>query len=119
MRQASIKLKMYANNIDVIGDNMQKFSLHAILWSFGILGAWYVLLLGNMVFNIVERRALDVEARVLSSEVGELELTYLSMSKSIDLNLSYSIGFQEVKTKYATRKSLGSLDSVKMSQNEI
>src|SRR3989338_672742 len=109
MRQMGLKLKMYANNINIINNNIEKFVLRIILWSFGALAVWYVLLLGNMVFNIVERRQLEADARTLSSEVGDLELVYLSLSSKIDLNFSYSMGFQEAKTKFATRKSLGSL----------
>ncbi len=119
MRQASLKLKTYANNIDVMHDGIEKFLLHSILWSFGILALWYVLLLGNMVFNIVERRNLEADARVLSSEVGELEVTYMSLSNAIDLDYSHSLGFKETKTKFANRKALGSLGSIKMLQNEI
>jgi len=123
-----LKLKMYANNINIINNNIEKFVLRIILWSFGALAVWYVLLLGNMVFNIIERQQLETDARVLSSEVGNLELIYLSMSNNIDLAFSRSMGFKEIKAKFATRKSLGSLGrssigealgSIKMLQNEI
>jgi hypothetical protein len=38
------------------------------------------------------------------------------MSNKIDLGFSYSLGFKEAKTKFATRKSLG---SIKVVSNEI
>ncbi|MEX2029241.1 MAG: hypothetical protein WD963_02040 [Candidatus Paceibacterota bacterium] len=118
MKQASLKLKMYANNANVIQNDIGNITLRFIFLSFGGLALLYVLLVGNMIFNIVERNSLNAEARVLTSEVRDLELTYLSISNNIDLDLSYSLGFQETKATFATRKSLGSLDS-KVSQNEI
>jgi len=80
------------------------------------LGLFYILILGNMVFNIVERKGLDKETLVLSNEVGNLELSYLSVSSSVDSVLSSSMGFKEARANFATRKSLGSL---KLTNNEI
>ncbi len=116
MRQASLKLKMYMGNVNIVNNNIERKALHMILLSFGILAFFYVIFLGNMVFNIVERRALEHQAMVLSNEVGDLELNYLSLSKDINLNLSHSMGFKETVANFATRKSLGSL---KISNNEI
>lgn len=122
MSQMSLKLKTYARNVSnagIINNNLERFSLQAILCSFGVLTAWYILLLGSMVFNIVERRALETSARALGSEVADLELIYLSMSNNIDLALSHSMGFQEVKANFATRKSFSSLGTIKLVKNEI
>lgn len=122
MREASLKFKMYANNVGNIGileHATEKFVLHAVLWSFGALALFYLLLLGNMVFNIVERRGLEAEARSLSSEVSELELDYLALSNEIDLSMSHAIGFKEIKAKFATRKSQDTLGSIKVVKNEI
>ena len=128
MRQAGLKLKMYASglgNVSIASSDAPRFALRFILWSFGILAIWYIFLLGNMVFNITERRALETRARTLSSEVGDLELVYLSMSENIDLAFSHSIGFKEVEAKFAVRKSLNSLGfresfgNIKIVKNEI
>ena len=89
------------------------------------LAFWYVLIIGNMTFDIVERRVLEKEALALSNEIGNLELSYLSISNSLDLSLSHSMGFKETKATFATRKSLGynfaseALDSLKLGKNEI
>ncbi|MEJ0002369.1 MAG: hypothetical protein WDN09_04385 [bacterium] len=48
-----------------------------------------------------------------------MELTYLAESNKVDLALSYSMGFKETKATFATRKSLKSLGSVKVSNNEL
>lgn len=114
-----------ASNISIINNNIERLVLHILLWSFGALVLLYVLLLGNMVSNIVQRRSFEINARALSNEVGNLELTYLSLSNNVDLALSYSMGFKEIKANFATRKSLGlrplgePLGSVKNIQNDI
>ena len=107
MKQASLKFKMYAGSASIINNDVERLALHFILWSFGALALFYVLLLGNMVFNIVERRSLEISARSLEGEVRNLELAYLSASNNVDLVLSQSLGFREAKANFATRKSLG------------
>ncbi len=120
MRQASIKLKTYINNVDIIDNNdFARRTLHIMLMSLGALSLCYVLILGNMVFNIVERKALEKEALSLSNDVGALELSYLSLSNKVNLDLSYSLGFKEVKAKFATRKSVGLNPSSLSTSNEI
>ncbi len=125
MKQISSKLKMRIKNVNIINNNIEKFIFNIIFLSLGALALLYVLLLGNMVSNITQRRNLELNARTLSNEVGNLELTYLSMSNNVDLALSYSLGFKEIKASFATRKSLGYgpieefLDNVKILQNGI
>ncbi len=118
MKKAGKKLKSYAtNNVNIIDSgNLSRRILVSMLWALGLLGLIYVLILGNMVFNIVERKALENKVSSLSNDVGNLELEYLSESKKVDLNLAYSMGFKEVKAKFATRRTLGSLSIAK---NEI
>ena len=117
-------MKSYAGGINIVNNNnMQACMLNILLLSFGIFAFIYVLFLGNMVMNIVERRSFEADARVLSSEVGDLEFAYLSMSNNVDLALSYSLGFKEIKANFATRKALGFLptvsSSVKIVQNDL
>ncbi len=108
MKTTSIKIKNYVNNVDIIVDNDLQYKIfNMMLLSFGALALCYVLILGNMVFNIVERKVMEKEALALSNEVGSLELSFLTLSNKVDLNLSYSLGFKEVKPKYAVRKSFG------------
>jgi len=117
MKQASQKLKSYANNVNIIDSgNLQKRILHIMLLTLGTFALLYVFILGSMVFNIVERKSLETHAYALSNDVGNLELEYMSISKKVDLNLAYSLGFKETKTQYATRKALG---SIKIAKNEI
>jgi hypothetical protein len=76
---------------------------------FGYAGAFYVLILGNMIFNIVADKVLEEKEELsLSNEVGDLELQYLSVSSKIDLSPLFFNGFQRNKSTFAVRKSLGS-----------
>ncbi len=106
MRQATLKIKMYAENVSV-ADNMGRTLLYGMLCFTAGLAVLYLIFLSNMVFNIVERRSLEAEARTLTSQVGDMELTYLSLSSSLDMNLAHSMSFQATKPNFATRPSLG------------
>jgi hypothetical protein len=122
MKEMSLKINTYIKESNVINTNeIERVTLRFIFWSFGVLAILYLVFLGNMVRNIIARRTLDTAALSLSSEVGNLELTYLSLSNNIDLAYSYSIGFKDSKATFTTRKSLGirSLDGVKIAQNGI
>jgi hypothetical protein len=121
MKQASLKLKNYANNVNanvriVDSGNLQKRILTIMLSVLGGLALFYVLILCIMVFNIVERKTLETRELTLSNEVGNLELEDLALSQKIDLNFAYSLGFKQTKVEFATRKTLG---SISIAKNEI
>lgn len=127
MRQASLKLKMSVKNVNIMNNNIEveKNILNTMIFILVALALFYVLFLGNMVFNIVSRRTLEKETVALSNEIGELEVSYLSVSNSIDTNLSFAMGFKETKAAFATRKSLGfnlsgvNFGNIKLANNEI
>lgn len=116
MKTVAIKIRRYAGNagnINIVNNNnLEKRILNFMFVSLGALTLCYVLFLGSMIFNIVERKSIEVEARNLSNEVGNLELQYLSMSNKVDMSLATTMGFKETKQQYATRKHLGSLSIV-------
>jgi hypothetical protein len=118
MRQATLQLKTRIQNVNIMNNNIEveKIILNIMLSILAALALWYVLILGNMVFDIVQRKTLEKEALTLSNEVGDLELSYLSVSSSVDMALSSSMGFKETHANFATRKSLG---SIKLANNEI
>lgn len=127
MKQASTKIKTHIQNVNIMNNNIEvgQVILRTMLSIFGALALCYVLILGNMVANIVQRKNLEKEALALSNEVNNLELSYLSVSNSVNLPLSISMGFKEAKATFAVRKGLGvnitsdSLDNVKLANNEI
>lgn len=114
----SLQLKTRIQNVNIMNNNIEirRIILNIMLSILAALALWYVLILGNMVFDIVQRKALEKEILTLSSEVRNLELSYLSISDSVDIALSASMGFREAKATFATRKALGSL---KLANNEI
>lgn len=118
MRQMSLQLKTRIQNVNIMNNNIEirRIILNIMLSILAALALWYVLILGNMVFDIVQRKALEKEILTLSNEVRNLELSYLSISNSVDVALSTSMGFKETKATFATRKALGSL---KLVNNEI
>ena len=118
MRQATLQFKTRIENASITNNNLEvrKIVLNTMLAILVALAFWYVLIIGNMVFNIAERRTLEKEALALTNEIGNLELSYLSISGSVDLALSSSMGFKETKATFATRKALGSLN---LDKNEI
>lgn len=118
MKNISSKLKIGAQNVNIMAYNNERLILNVFFWVFGVLAFLYVCLVGNMIKNIVERKSLETNMNILANEVNILELSYLSISNSVDLDLSHSLGFKETKTIYATRKSLG-FGNIKLAQNEI
>lgn len=114
MRQASLKLKSYSKSASIADNSdLNRRIFRVMFWLIIALAFCYVLLVGNTVFNIVERKALEVSAHSMSNEIGELELQYLSVSNKVDLALAESLGFKETKAKFATRKALGSIEFLK------
>lgn len=107
-------MKSYAANVSIVNNNnLQRKILNILLASLAIFALCYIFLVGSMVFNIVERKTLEADARSLSNEVGDLELQYLSMADKVDLTLAKSMGFQEAKTNFAINRPLGSIRLVK------
>ncbi|MFA6256821.1 MAG: hypothetical protein WCT29_00755 [Candidatus Paceibacterota bacterium] len=100
-----------ANNVD-----MNRVILRAMLSTVVLLALTYALLVGLMVWNIVERKNLEKEMQTLSTDVGNLELEYLALSGSIDIELGHAMGFKETPANFATKRSLGSRELV---SNEI
>ena len=118
MRQATIQLKTRIQNVNIMNNNIEVYGLilKTMISIFSALSIIYVLILGNMVFNIVARNALQKKELLLSNEVSNLELSYLSVSSSVNLAMSAVMGFKETTINFATRKSLGSLN---INNNEI
>lgn len=118
MKEMSLKLKTRVQNVNIMNNNVEveRVILNSLLSFVAFLAISYVLILGNTVFDIVKRKTLEKEALALTNEVGDLELSYLSLSGGVDIALSSSMGFKETKATFATRKSLGSL---RLAKNEI
>ena len=118
MMKQSLRIRNSMRNVNITNNTseMSRIILNTMLFALAGLAFWYVLTLGNMVFDIVQRKTLEKEISNLANEVGQLELTYLSAAGKMDMELSASMGFKETPGTFATRKSLGSLS---FANNEI
>lgn len=118
MRQASIKIYRGIQNVSIVSNNiaLRRIILRAMLTTLALLALTYALLLGLLVWNIVERKDLNKEVQALSTEVSELELQYLAIASEIDEELSRTMGFKEMTANFATRRSLG---AVNLAPNEF
>ncbi len=123
MQEVKVKIKNYTESVAIVNHgNLRGQTLRIILGSMGLLALLYVIILGTMVYNIIQRKSLEASARVLTNEVAELELSYMSLSSNIDLNYSYALGFKELVNKeFAVRKTPGvaNAKSVRFAFNEI
>ncbi len=110
MKTIGIKMRSYANEVNIINNNdIERKILHIISISFGLLAILYVVFLGNIIFNIVERRTIEADARNVGNEVMQLEENYLAMNSKLDINTAYAMGFSDAKATFATRQSTPSL----------
>ncbi|MCU0660314.1 MAG: hypothetical protein MUD00_01740 [Candidatus Pacebacteria bacterium] len=82
----------------VNNDNLMERSFRALCLTLGLLFLAYLYFLGTITFGIVERRALEAQAKELASEVSTLELQYLALSNNIDIELAETLGFTETKS---------------------
>lgn len=123
MKKATIKIKKNIQNVNITNNNIEMGQLvfRMMLYTLAMLALLYFLILGNTVFNIVQRKNLEKEELGLSSNVGSLELSYLSLSNSVDIALSSSMGFAPTQVNYAVRKTLGYNNNtlLKADNNEI
>ena len=87
MKKATIQIKKNIQNVNITNNNIEmgQFVFKLMLSTLGGLALLYFLILGNTVFNIVQRKNLEKEELGLSSDVGNLELSYLSISNSVDI----------------------------------
>ncbi len=100
-------------------NNLYKKTVHYMLVIFSGLAMAYMVILVNMVWNIVERKTLEADARNLSNTVAELELNYLKLAGQVDVTMSQKMGFLELKPAFAKSTSSKSLGVVAKANNEI
>jgi hypothetical protein len=56
----------------------------------------YIYLVGSITFNVIARKSLENTVVVITSNINNLELTYLSNINKIDKDYAISKGFVEV-----------------------
>lgn len=86
------KVKTITNNIvsdDYIRRTIFKFIIGALI----ALSLAYFYLIGSVTFNVLARKSLENTMLDIGSKVGNLELSYLSLSNGINQTFANSIGF--------------------------
>ena len=103
------KIKINTSVVDSF-DLQKKLSL-AISGTFLVLLSLYALFSTRMVFNIIERKNAENEMQILSSNISNLGVEYMSLAKDIHLDLAKSLGFNQPKSIYfaSRRSAVGSL----------
>lgn len=107
MRATAIKLKSLAIAANDLPRATRAELLKIAIASLVMLGIVYSFILGSMVWNIIERKAMEAEVRNLASEVAGLEESYLAAANKVDVNFSQAMGFKEIKATYARRSAFG------------
>ena len=113
------KIVEYAGHANIINNNIEKRLFYTFSSIFVISLLSYGVFLSSIVFNIVARKNIENESRLLSSKIGQLELEYLSLSGKVDMQLAQSLGFNEViktNSHFASRKV--TTKSVALTNNE-
>jgi len=85
---------------------IQRVILRVLVGSLIILSIIYAYLIGSITFNVLARKTLEGTVRTLSSNISNLELTYLGNANKIDKDFALSKGFVEINNNiFATRGS--------------
>jgi hypothetical protein len=122
MKEASIKVGNYVKKVETIDQaiDLRSKIFYFLMIGFGVFSLLYVLVLGNMVFNIIERKTVEVETRNALNEVADLEATYMTLVNNIDKNSPIALGLVEVKPTFAKRSNLVLVDqNALLALNEI
>lgn len=67
-----------------------------------VLAGGYVYFVNQTVWNIVSRQNAAKEISTVSSNVAELEASYMNVSGKLTLDHAYLLGFHEVKNEDTT-----------------
>jgi len=103
---------------NIINSDFEKKLFYFFSVFFLFLLVFYIYIVSNITFNIIERKDIRNEIGLVNSNIGNLELEYLSLSNQIDLELVSSLGFKDSNNTYfVSRKTL--LGSVSYVNNGI
>lgn len=90
------KAKAITNEI-VSNSSTQRFLFKFLLGSLVALFIVYIYMIGSITFNVVARKSLENTARLLSSNINQLELAYINSVNDIDKQKAESLGFVDSK----------------------
>ena len=76
--------------------NTQRVLFRALIVGSALLFAVYIYLVGSITFNVIARKSLENTVASLTSEVNQLDLSYLNNENKIDKAYALSNGFVDV-----------------------
>jgi ABC-type antimicrobial peptide transport system permease subunit len=89
----------------------KQFKLEKQIWSlvaiFGLLIGAYLVLVGTTVYNTLERQRAEKQISKITSELSEMEFSYLNLKAKINPELARSLGFVEVEDVIIAKKNSG------------
>ena len=86
--------------------NTQKMLFRIMIISLVVLFTAYVYLIGSITFNVIARKSLESTIANLTTEVNELEISYLDGLNSIDKDYALSKGFVDVRQNIFASRSI-------------
>jgi len=92
---------------NIVGNSyIQRVLFRVLVVSLIVLSVAYAYLIGSITFNVLARKTLEGTVRNLSSNISNLELTYLGSANKINKDLAFSKGFVDVNNNiFATRNT--------------
>jgi hypothetical protein len=76
--------------------NTQRILFRILVTGSVMLFAVYVYLIGSITFNVIARKSLENTVSSLTTQVNQLELTYLNSVNAINKDYAVSMGFVNV-----------------------
>lgn len=96
--------------VKIFKNEKATFWILAFLLS-GMVGV-YLYSLNVAVVNVVKRGVIEKNISSLNNSIAELESSYISLKKNINLDLAYSLGYKEIEsTTYIARRSVSAVVS--------
>lgn len=89
------RAKAITNNI-VENINTQKILFRVLLTCLIILFTVYIYIIGSITFNVIARKSLENTVASLTSNVNQMDLSYLNSVNKIDKEYALSLGFVDV-----------------------
>ena len=96
-----------STHILAITNTNEQSAFKMVSWAIAVAIAMYGILAFGMVFDTVDRSNFEKEMRSLYSEVGKLDVDYITRTRIIDLSFAHSSGFEDASNvKFTTRNTV-------------
>lgn len=115
MKYVQRKFNTYTHTLSF--SDIGRFGHKGLVVCIGVAFMAYLFLVSSTIFNGVSLKGVEQENKHISSRVSELELSYLSESKKLDMSKAFSLGFHEIKNPVFVSRD-GSGKALSFASNE-